>query len=247
MDYQECNFEKLSDVAILYDISLETAKKWEGKSVDPVPWKDPHMVLEWYRLHYGREPHKKVVERVSILQPQMVRLHEQDNHSGAPHGAAGDPPTGEYRHHIETKEDRDDLLKKQYFEELCADLSNARTLARIASEEREAYDNYQEKKNLGLDYTAQIKRWQDLTKTKREWAKTQDAVDLAFKALKSWLRSEWEPAWKELRTALDGRRMGMEAREDLLATGRDAVEWRRVWDMHMERVLLDVMENKNDL
>jgi len=40
---------------------------------------------------------------------------------------------------------------------------------------------------------------------------------------------------------LDGRRLGMEAREILMAVADDPVEWRRVWDMEMERVIVSVL------
>lgn len=259
MNYSDTNFDNLKECAKLYGLALPTAQRWVTKSDKPIPWRDPHQMLEWYRTLFGREPGKRVSERIAILHPQMLRWEQENLHSDQPHGAVGDPPTkgDKYRPLIETKADRGDtsshecvtgdtLSRKEFFEEVCADLANARTLARIASEEREAYDNYKEIKAKGWDYSAEVRRWQDLTKVKREWAKTQDAVDLAFRALRNWLRSEWEPQWKELRTALDGRRMGMEAREDLLASGEDAVEWRRVWDMHMERVILEILDNQKD-
>ena len=115
------------------------------------------------------------------------------------------------------------------------------TVANIAREELEAYEAYKERKAAGVDYSVALANWKDLTKTKREWMKTPDAVEVALKALKFWVRGEWEQEWKTLRTALDGRRLGMDAREALLATGDDLVEWRRVWDMEMERVIADVL------
>lgn len=251
MNWSDCDFDKLNDCARLYQLSLPTVKAWVKKSDESVPWKEPFSVLEWYRKHFGREPRKSVVERVNILQSQMLRFEDkvcsdENFHSDLPDGAVGDPSTiGVYRPLFETKVGQGDLhAKNQFYEEVCADLANARTLARVASEEREAYENYKDLKARGLDYTAEVRRWQDLTRVKRDWAKTQDAVDLALVALKNWLRSEWEPQWKELKTALDGRRLGMDIREDLVLVANDPVEWRRVWDMHMDRVILSILDDE---
>jgi hypothetical protein len=251
MNWSECNFENLKDCAKLYELTLPTAKSWIAKSEEKVPWRDPFFVLEWYRKSFGREPRKGFIDRINILQAQMLRCEdvvEENFHPGSSNGVAGDPATKvAYRSLIETKVNQDDLLyRKRFYEEVCSDLANARTLARIASEEREAYDSYKDLKARGLDYSAEVRRWQDLTKVKRDWAKTQDAVDLAFVALREWLRSEWEPQWKQLKTALDGRRLGMDAREDLKLVADDPVEWRRVWDMNMERVILNVLDKEND-
>lgn len=249
MNWIDCNFDELKDCAKLYELSLATAKNWIKKSDEIVPWRDPYLVLEWYQKAYGRAPRKCLVDRVNVLQPQMLRcksLEEENHQPGLSNGAVGDPSTmGQYRPLFETKVNQvDDRHEKIFYERVCSDLANARTLARIAAEEREAYEAYKDLKAKGLDYSAEVRRWQDLTRVKRDWAKTQDAVDLAFVALKNWLRSEWEPQWKELRTALDGRRLGMDIREELILVAGDPVEWRRVWDMHMERVILHVLERE---
>jgi len=271
MNYHECDFDDPKQVALLYELTDKTVRAWNRKSTHPVPWRDPWAVLEWYQMIFERKPNARIHERVKILGPQMARWEQeqkekrdQETQPGGQDGVAGDPQTGVHWP-FETDARRGDPAElmaavaqevvvseampgtadqRQWFEELVADLSNARTVARIASEEREAYENYRVKKDNGLDHGMELRRWQDLTKTKREWAKTEDAVQLAFKLLRNWLRSEWEVTWKELRTALDGRRLGMEMREELMAVSADPVEWRRLWDMGMERVILTVLDRE---
>jgi len=240
MNYDECNFEDLAQVAQLYELSAKTAKNYQAKSVTQVPWRDPWEVLEWYRCAYGREPGLRLRERVKVIGPQMARWERENGQE-----VMAEPVVeqrAELKLGLEVKVDGGEYeARKGMLMGFLSDLSNARSVERVTREEREAYDDYRRKKERGLDYSAEVRRWHDLTKMKREWAKTADAVEVAHRLSREWMRAHWEARQKELRTALDGRRLGMEAREILMAVADDPVEWRRVWDMEMERVIVSVL------
>jgi hypothetical protein len=207
---------------------MKTARSWVGKSIEAVPWRDPWKVLDWYRVAFGREPGKRVRDRVVVLGPQAGR--SVDSGKLMVENGAEVPPV------------ENSLDLREMMVEICGELGNARTIARITNEERKAFDKFEATKAANLDASAERREWLDVTKIKREWVKTQDAVDVALGLLKHWARGEWEVEWKELRVKLDGRRLGMDAREVLMAVADDPVEWRRIWDMEMERAIAENFE-----
>ena len=250
MNYEDCNFDDRAQVAQLYELSAKTAKNYQAKSVTPVPWRDPFALLEWYRCAYGREPGLRLRERVKVLGPQMARWERENGSQESGVRSQGEQPEAVVEQReavVELGVDASEYeQRKLMLMGFLSDLSNARSVERVTREEREAYEEYRELKERGLDYSAQVRRWHDLTKMKREWAKTADAVEVAHRLSREWMRSHWEARQKELRTALDGRRLGMEAREILMAVADDPVEWRRVWDMEMERVIVAVLGTDDD-
>jgi len=243
MNYEDCNFDDLKSIALLYNMTDKTARSYQHKSVNQPPWRDPYALLNWYEVHYERKPGKKLRERVVILGPQMARWEREQAGEGS---AAAEPVQvgGQLTEQTEIDEVVPVAGRRQLIMEILADVENAATVLSVAHEERKAYNRYKECVNVH-DEQEFYKRWHDLNRLKREWAKTADAVELSFKLSQEWLRSEWETQWKELRTALDGRRMGMEVREALLEVADDPVEWRRVWDMEMERVVFRVVQGED--
>lgn len=194
-----------------WGISLRTLGNWRAKGetvgeAPPLEAEDPTLVLEWYRRHYGREPGKRVKEAARAMKLEA--------------GEAGAETVPE----VTVAEAPAELIG-----EALERLGLSRTLARLVQEEEKAYVTFQAAQEAGTGEETARRRWKDLLDAKRAVQKTDDAVMTALELLKGWVLKELEPMERERKKALEGRSLGVKAREELLAT-RTEQEWVRVWD-----------------
>jgi len=251
MEYAKVNWEKKEDVAGLYGLTTATLRNYEKRGAVAPPWRDPWKLLEWYRVTVRREPKQALQDRVRELGAEItgmgdydevvvgdwVPLEEAFNLGGTTDntdGADGDKVDKvdkvEGVEGVEGAESVGAVMAR-----VCGDVGLGVTLARVVDEERRAFEAYEAKReDAGLR-----EDWLDCVKVKREYSKTQDAVEAALKLLQHWVRGEWEAQWKQLRQRLGGRMLGVDARAVLMAAAPDEVEWRRVWDMEMERAICE--------
>lgn len=213
-----------------WGVSSRTLQNWRvrGEEVGeapPLAAEDPGALVEWYRRHFGREPHKKVREAAARMR---AALHTAEATPAA--GRAGDG-ANPWR-----------LPEAGVIAEACSRLGLSLTLARMAQEEERAWLRYEAARRAQSgDVDAARRAWKEITEAKRAAQKTEDAVQVALELFKAWVRTEWEPQERIRREALAGKKLGLQAREALLTTGTE-LEWVAVWDDHLDRAL-DGAEN----
>lgn len=207
--------EFVKRAAIRWEVHSRTIKGWIEKgdqANDPPPLLggDPGEFLNWYRVHIGRAPSSKVLDRADVLRREL--------------GLADAP------------EVQIDLGPVELIERALARLGMPLTLARVVEEEEKAHASYLEVTAQGRNADSARKRWRDAAEMKRASQKGEDCLAVAVEILKEWVRKEWEPKEKAIREGLSGVKLGRSARTELMET-KTSKEWERVWDRWIEKAL----------
>jgi hypothetical protein len=151
----------------------------------PPPLEDPPALLDWYRLHYGREPNKKILAAARAM---------QEEEEGLLGGEGG----------LDFEAEPIDRAPLALIQQALALLGLSQNIARLAEETEQAWANYQAA-TRGGEGNADVlrKRWRDMAEDLRTHQKSADAVALALELLKEWVRSDWEERSQRIRRALN--------------------------------------------
>jgi hypothetical protein len=207
--------EKIMQAASRWQVHSRTIRGWveKGEKCGEVPplWEgDPALLVEWYKVHVGRKPSGKVLDRVEELRRELGL-------SDAPEVSI-------------------DLGPVELLERALARLGLPLTLARVVQEEEEAHACYRAVVDSGRNADAARKRWRDATEMKRAVQRNDDCLAVAGEALREWVRKVWEPKEREIRERISGAKMGRAARDELMAT-RTGKDWELVWDEYLREAL----------